>query len=134
MNDMVIGYHPNGKQAFSSCNLRGLIDYGRKHGIAQVTMGDIKDGGSFTATFGNGVVCKSTFADPGIMLGFFLGRSFVDEIVCERTTFNHGTRFGRIRIPFLCPLPKYEAARFGPWLTTPYRDEHSTALVKFTRG
>ena len=131
----VIGYHPGGKIAFQSRNLRGLIAYGRRHRIVLAELGDCISGdGLYTVKYSNGVVCKGTFADPAVMLGFFLGRGFVDEIECDRTTFNNGAILGRINLPPLCDIGRDGSMRFGPWLATAYRDETQTPLVRFVRA
>jgi hypothetical protein len=134
MND-VTGYFPSGIQAFTSRNLRGLIDYGRKHGITKVTLGDCTSGdGLYRAEFSNGVVCNGSFASPSVMLGFFLGRGFVSVIDCERHVFNQGVSMGRITLPFMCSIDRDGTPlRFGPWIATAYRDEHQTPMVKFMR-
>jgi hypothetical protein len=130
----VSGYFPSGIRAFTSRNLRGLIDYGRKHGIVKVSLGDCISGdGLYRAEFGNGVVCSGSFASPSVMLGFFLGRSFVDVIECERIVFNKGAAMGHIRLPFMCDIGRDGTMRFGPWSATAYRDVTQTPMVKFTR-
>jgi hypothetical protein len=132
---MTIGLFPDGKVAFQSQNLRGLIRYGCKHGITRADLGDCISGdGLYTVTFGNGVTSKGTFSDPRIMLGFFLGRGYVAEIDCDRTVFNKGAAMGRITLPFMCPIGRDGSMRFGPWTAQAYRDENQTALVKFTRA
>jgi hypothetical protein len=131
---MVIGYFPNGKKAFQSENSRGLITYGRKHGITRVDLGDcISGGGLYTATYSNGVTCKDTFADPRVMLGFFLNRGFVAEIDCDRTVFNKGSAMGRIALGFMNDIGRNGSMRVGPWIAQAYRNDTQTAMVKFTR-
>lgn len=128
-----IGYHPDGKIAFQSQNLRGLIVYGRKHGVTRVDLGDcisISDG-LYTVHFSNGVVCKGTFADPRVMLGFFLGRGFISQIECDRTVFNKGAALGRVHIPTLYPLGQHGSMNFGMWVATAYRDTTQTPMVRF---
>jgi hypothetical protein len=105
MSHLVVGKFPNGRIAFQSRNLRGLINYARKYGITKVELGDSTDRrGLYHAEFGNGVICESDFADPSIMLGFFLGRRTVAMIECDRHVFNQGSAMGRINIPFLSPI------------------------------
>jgi hypothetical protein len=131
---MTIGHFPDGKIAFKSQNLAGLIRYGRKHGIDKAELGDCISGdGLYKVTFGNGVVCKGTFASPSVMLGFFLGRSFVVEIECDRTIFNKGAAMGNIQLPSMCPIGRNGTMRFGPWRAMAYRDATQTPLVIFTR-
>lgn len=131
---MVTGKHPDGRVAFTSRNLRGLIDYARKHGIAKVTLGECISGdGLYEAQFGNGVICKDSFADPRIMLGFFLGRGAVEVIECERTVFNKGSAMGRINVVFMPPLGRDGSMRFGPWVATAYRDEQQVPMVRLVR-
>lgn len=134
MSERVIGYFPDGKIAFQSQNLRGLITYGRKHGIVCAELGDCISGdGLYKVTFSNGVVCKGTFADPSVMLGFFLGRSFITQIECDRIVFNKGTAMGNVCVPFMCDIGRDGSMRFGPWQATAYRDATQTALVRFVR-
>lgn len=129
-----IGHFPDGKVAFKSENLRGLITYGRRHGVDLVELGDCISGdGLYSVKFGNGVVSKGTFADPSVMLGFFLGRTFVNEIECDRTVFNKGASMGRISLPRHCSIGRDGSMRFGPWLATAYRNDTHTPLVRFTR-
>lgn len=124
-----IGYHPDGKIAFQSQNLRGLIVYGRKHGVTRADLGDCISGdGLYTVHFSNGA-----FADPRVMLGFFLGRGFISQIECDRTVFNKGAALGRIYLPFMCPIGRDGSMNFGPWAVTAYRDATRTAMVSFFR-
>ena len=129
-----IGHFPDGKIAFRSQNLRGLITYGRKHGIKLAELGDCISGdGLYTVTFHNGVTCKGAFASPSVMLGFFLGREFVDAIDCDRIVFNNGAAMGRITLPFMTDIGRDGSLRFGPWIATAYRDAQQTPMVKFVR-
>lgn len=131
---MNIGHFPDGKVAFRSHNLAGLIRYGRKHGIARAELSDCICGdGLYTVTFGNGVTSKGTFASPSIMLGFFLGRGFVALIECDRTAFNQGAAMGRITLPRHCDIGRDGSMRFGPWIAAAYRDATQTPLVRFVR-
>lgn len=129
----VTGQFPDGRKAFSSRNLRGIIDYGRKFS-ARVTLGDCISGdGLYRVEFSNGVTCKGAFGSPSVMLGFFLGRGFVSEIDCERVVFNQGAAMGRVTLPFHCDIGRDGSMRFGPWMATAYRDENQTPMVKFIR-
>ena len=128
----VMGFFPNGKMAFRSRNLRGVIDYGRKHNAVVVELGEcISGAGLFKIVFSNGVECKGLFADPTIMLGFFINRGFVERIECERTVFNKGSALGRLNIARNAGmgLGRDGSMRVGRWMATAYRDETNTAMV-----
>jgi hypothetical protein len=85
------------------------------------------------AEFSNGAICRDSFADRAIMLGFFLSRGCVAEVECERTVFNRGTAMGNINVPFMSPIGREGSMRFGPWITTAYRDAHHVPMVRFVR-
>jgi hypothetical protein len=126
------GLYPDGRKAFTSQSLAGLTRHGRKHGIPSVSLGDCPDGnGSYVAAFGDGAGCRGKFADPAVMLGFFLSRPFVQEVLCDRTTFNAGTAMGYVRVPRFASL--LAPGRFGPWAAAAYRDETLTPMVRFIR-
>lgn len=131
------GWFADGKRAFISKNLAGLIHYGRKHGVTVVTCGDTLDGrGSYRVTFGNGAISMGLFDSPSVMLGFFLGRTFVERVECDRTTFNMGTAFGRVRIPRLaCGIGRDGTAVYRPWVAraVPAATANDVPKVIFTR-
>ena len=133
--DMLLrGYFPDGKIAFQSHNLAGLIRYGRKHGITRAELGDCITGrGLYRVEFTNGAVAKGDFASQSVMLGFFLGRTFVQTIECDRTVFNKGAAMGRLSLPFMTDIGRDGTMRLGSWTATAYRDPTHTPLVRFTR-
>ena len=127
----------DGKMVFRSKNLAGLIRYGRKHGITLAELGEdiaLYRGGLYRVTFGNGATCRGCFADPRIMLGFFVDRKFVNRIDCERVTFNRGTAGWAITVPFMLDIGREGPMRFGPWIASAYHTATGTPMVRFERS
>lgn len=58
-----------------SRNLRGPLDYARKHGVARVQIAPIDTGGLLYVTYDNGATCLTTFADYSVLQGFAKDRS-----------------------------------------------------------
>lgn len=101
----VQGLRPDGTVAFRSRNLRGILDYRRKHDIVKCEMwhGEWKggrwDAAFYRVTFADGVTCKGEFADASVMMGFFLsGARVMGTVECERTVWNCGANLGRFKM------------------------------------
>ena len=132
----VIGYRPDGRVAFRSMNLRGILTYKRKHDIVRCEMHHYSKGGIYRLTFADGVKCEGTFSDPRVMLGFFLaGRRVMGEVLCERALWNMGIAMGTVGPRNSDGTATREGQTYGPWrVLNLYRCEHHVAMVRLTRG
>jgi hypothetical protein len=66
----------DGKAVSKSRNLRGVLDYGRKHGVNQVAIGERSNGGgTLVVIFDNKAVVTTTFASFVVLLDWVASRA-----------------------------------------------------------
>lgn len=71
---MTLTIELNGKVVARSRNLRGLLDYARKHFIHRVAVYKQNGHGRLYVEFENGAQCRHMFEDYSVLVGWVLSR------------------------------------------------------------
>lgn len=69
-----IEIYRDGECVRRSQNLRGLIAYGHRYKVRNVTINRKGDGATFAVEFGDGATCSSAFASWAVCADFFRSR------------------------------------------------------------
>lgn len=69
-----IEIYRDGQCVRRSQNLRGLIAYGHRYKVRNVTINRAGDGATFAVEFGDGATCTSAFVSHAVCVDFFRAR------------------------------------------------------------
>ena len=71
---MAIEIRKDGGVVSRSRNLRGILDYGRKHGVAKALVLNAPEGALVRLAFEDGAFCYTEFADYSVAVGWINAR------------------------------------------------------------